>query len=186
MDLALAGKRALVTGSSSGIGAEIARMLAAEGVSVVVHGRDQARTQAVATEIETAGGQAAMALGDLTSDHGASAVIAAARRAFGGIDILVNNFGGSASVTHRTWFDAPLEEWAENYRHNVLAAVRMIQAFVPEMRGRRWGRVIQISSTAAPPRRFDEGDYHGQSLVDYRQLPRIGPGARGSRSRSRS
>jgi hypothetical protein len=59
MDMQLKGKRALVTGSSSGIGAEIAGMLAAEGVKVVVHGRDQARTQAVATEIETARGQAA-------------------------------------------------------------------------------------------------------------------------------
>ena len=78
MDMQLKGKRALVTGSSSGIGAEIARMLAAEGVKVVVHGRDQARTQAVATEIETAGGQAATALGDLTTDDGAAAVIEAA------------------------------------------------------------------------------------------------------------
>jgi glutamyl-tRNA reductase len=59
MDMQLKGKRALVTGSSSGIRAEIAGMLAAEGVKVVVHGRDQARTQAVATEIETASGQAA-------------------------------------------------------------------------------------------------------------------------------
>ena len=72
MDMQLKGKRALVTGSSSGIGAEIARMLAAEGVKVIVHGRDQARRQAVATEIETGGGQAATALGDLTTDDGAT------------------------------------------------------------------------------------------------------------------
>lgn len=149
MDMQLKGKRALVTGSSSGIGAEIARMLAAEGVKVVVHGRDPGRTRAVATEIETAGGQAATALGDLTTDEGAAAVIEAAQRAFGGIDILVNNVGGSASVAHPTWFEAPLEEWAENYRHNTLAAVRLIQAFVPGMRERRWGRVIQISSRNA-------------------------------------
>ena len=149
MDMQLKGKRALVTGSSSGIGAEIARMLAAEGVKVVVHGRDEARTQAVATEIETAGGQAATALGDLTKDGGATAVIEAALHAFDGIDILVNNVGGPASVAHRTWFDAPLEEWAETYRHNALAAVRLIQAFVPGMRERRWGRVIQISSRNA-------------------------------------
>jgi 3-oxoacyl-[acyl-carrier protein] reductase len=149
MDLQLKGRRALVTGSSSGIGAEIARMLAAEGVKVVVHGRDRARTQAVAAELETAGGQAATALGDLTTDDGATAVIEAARQAFGGIDILVNNAGGSASVAQPTWFDAPIEEWAENYRHNTLAVVRLIQAFVPGMRERRWGRVIQISSRNA-------------------------------------
>jgi 3-oxoacyl-[acyl-carrier protein] reductase len=149
MDLELVGKRALVTGSSSGIGAEIARMLAAEGVAVVVHGRDRARTQAVATGIEAAGGRAATALGDLTSDQGATAVIEVARQAFDGIDILVNNVGGSASMAHPTWFDAPLEEWAENYHHNALAAVRLIRAFVPEMRDRRWGRVIQITSRNA-------------------------------------
>lgn len=149
MDLQLKGKRALVTGSSSGIGAEIARMLAAEGVKAVVHGRDAARTQAVAKEIEDSGGQAAIALGDLTRDDGAKAVIEAAGRAFGGIDILVNNVGGSASVERPTWFDAPLEEWAENYSHNTLVAVRLIQAFVPGMRERRWGRVIQISSRNA-------------------------------------
>jgi NAD(P)-dependent dehydrogenase (short-subunit alcohol dehydrogenase family) len=74
MDMQLAGKRALVTGSSSGIGAEIARIVAAEGVKVVVHGRNQARTQAVATEIETAGGQAATALGNPTTAEGATAV----------------------------------------------------------------------------------------------------------------
>lgn len=59
MDLQLAGKRALITGSSSGIGSEIARMLAAEGIGVVVHGRNAERTQAVVRQIEDAGGRAA-------------------------------------------------------------------------------------------------------------------------------
>ena len=57
MNLHLHGKRALVTGSSSGIGAEIARMLASEGVKVVVHGRDETRAKAVTKEIDSAGGQ---------------------------------------------------------------------------------------------------------------------------------
>jgi 3-oxoacyl-[acyl-carrier protein] reductase len=149
MDLGLAGKRALVTGSSSGIGAEIARMLAAEGVKVVVHGRDGARAQGVISDIEGSGGSAKVALGDLTTDDGGAVVIDDASRAFDGIDILVNNVGGSASVSHPTWFDAPLEEWAENYRNNALVAVRLIQAFVPAMRKRGWGRVIQISSRNA-------------------------------------
>jgi 3-oxoacyl-[acyl-carrier protein] reductase len=149
MDLGLAGKRALVTGSSSGIGAEIARMLAAEGVKVVVHGRDAARAHSVSSDIEASGGSAKVALGDLTTDDGGAAVIEEASRAFDGIDILVNNVGGSASVTHPTWFDASLKEWAENYRHNALVAVRLIKAFVPGMRERRWGRVIQISSRNA-------------------------------------
>jgi 3-oxoacyl-[acyl-carrier protein] reductase len=76
-------------------------------------------------------------------------VIEATQQAFGRIDILVNNVGGSASVSHPTWFDAPVEEWADNYRSNTLVAVRLIKAFVPAMRDRGWGRVIQISSRNA-------------------------------------
>lgn len=94
MDLQLAGKRALVTGSSSGIGSEIARMLAAEGIGVVVHGRNAERTQAVVRQIEDAGGRPAIALGDLMTEDGKAAVIDATGRAFGGVDILVNNTGG--------------------------------------------------------------------------------------------
>jgi len=149
MDLQLAGKRALITGSTSGIGAEIARMLALEGVKVVVHGRDRGRAQGVVTEIEAKGGQAAMALGDLMTAEGVAAVIRATEQAFGSIDILVNNAGGSNSATAPGWFDTPVEEWIDSYRHNALPAVRLAQAFVPAMRQRGWGRVIQISSRNA-------------------------------------
>jgi NAD(P)-dependent dehydrogenase (short-subunit alcohol dehydrogenase family) len=76
-------------------------------------------------------------------------VIGAAQEAFGGIDILVNNVGGPASYSHSTWFDAPLEEWATSFHHNTLVAVRLIQAFVPAMKERGWGRAIQISSRNA-------------------------------------
>lgn len=92
MDLRLAGKRALVTGSSSGIGEAIAKLLAAEGVAVVVHGRDESRANAVAEAIRAKGGEAEVALGDLTTDAGAD-VVAVAAQAFGPIDILVNNAG---------------------------------------------------------------------------------------------
>ena len=149
MDLQLADKRALITGSTSGIGAEIARMLALEGVKVVVHGRDRGRAQAVIAGIEAKGGQAAAALGDLSTAGGTKAVIEAAEQAFGGIDILVNNAGGSNSASAPGWFETPVEEWVDSYRQNTLPAVRLAQAFVPRMREREWGRVIQISSRNA-------------------------------------
>jgi len=149
MDLQLADKRALVTGSTSGIGAEIARMLALEGVKVVVHGRDRVRAQSVAADIEAKGGQATLALGDLMTADGVEAVIKATEHALGNLDILVNNAGGSNSATAPGWFETPLEEWTESYRQNALPAVRLAQAFVPAMRQRRWGRVIQISSRNA-------------------------------------
>ena len=149
MDLQLTDKRALVTGSTSGIGAEIARMLALEGVKVVVHGRDRDRAQAVAAGIEARGGQAAIALGDLMTAEGVAAIVTAAEQSFGGLDILVNNAGGSNSAMSSGWFDTPVEEWAESYRQNTLPAVRLAQAFVPSMRKAGWGRVIQISSRNA-------------------------------------
>ncbi len=149
MDLQLKDKRALVTGSSSGIGAEIARMLASEGVRVIVHGRDRARADAVVTEIEAKGHRADMALGDLMTADGIETVIETTNRAFGGIDILVNNAGGSNSRNAAGWFETPLDEWTEGYRQNALPAVRLAQAFVPAMRDRGWGRVIQISSRNA-------------------------------------
>ena len=78
MDLRLAGKRALVTGSSSGIGEAIVSLLAAEGVAVVVHGRSVSRANAVAEAIRAGGGKAEVVLGDLTTDTGADAVADAA------------------------------------------------------------------------------------------------------------
>jgi 3-oxoacyl-[acyl-carrier protein] reductase len=156
MDLQLAGKRALVTGSSSGIGSEIARMLAAEGIGVVVHGRNAERTQAVVRQIEDAGGRAAIALGDLMTEDGKAAVIDATGRAFGGIDILVNNAGGASSVA---WFETTGEEWTDSYRQNTLPAVALAQAFVPGMRERGWGRCIQISSRNAISAYAEFGPY---------------------------
>jgi 3-oxoacyl-[acyl-carrier protein] reductase len=149
MDLQLAGKRALVTGSTSGIGAEIARMLGMEGVRVLVHGRNQARAEQVVDGITAGGGQAATCLGDLRTTEGSGTAISKAEQAFGGVDILVNNAGASDATSYPGWFDMPPEEWAENYQQNTLPAVRLARALVPAMRERGWGRVINISSRNA-------------------------------------
>src|SRR5258705_4714794 len=130
MDLRLAGKRALVTGSSAGLGEAIAKLLAAEGVGIVVHGRDEGRTNAVAEAIRAEGGRADVALGDLATDAGAD-VVAAAALAGGDVDILVNNAGG---YHHLPWMEATPRHWVETYEANVLSGVRMIQRLVPRMR----------------------------------------------------
>jgi NAD(P)-dependent dehydrogenase (short-subunit alcohol dehydrogenase family) len=140
MDLRLAGKRALVTGSSSGIGEAIVKLLVAEGVAVVVHGRDESRANAVAEAIRAEGGSAEVALGDLTTDAGAD-VVAAAALASGPIDILVNNAG---VIGYLSWTEVTVADWAQTYNSNVISGVRMIQRLVPQMRERHWGRVIQI------------------------------------------
>ena len=107
MDLYLTGKRALVSGSSSGIGAECARRLAQEGCLVVVHGRDCKRAEQTATDIRAAGGQAAVTVGDLETDEGADQVANGALQAFGGIDILVNNAGLLIRADDPDWTTVP-------------------------------------------------------------------------------
>lgn len=146
MNLNLTGKRALVTGSSAGIGAEIARVLVQEGASVVVHGRNAERANILAAEIRAAGGSAAVTLGELTNDSDAERVAREAENAFGGVDILVNN-AGSYPIT--AWWDTPPDVWLETYNTDVVAGVRLVKSLVPGMIERGWGRVIQIASRAA-------------------------------------
>lgn len=148
MDLGLAGRRALITGSSAGIGAGIAARLAAEGARICVHGRDAARAEEVAHAVAAAGGEAHVALGELTNDAGAAAVAETARAALGGIDILVNVTGGTGDDSF-TWDSTAPADWAAQYELNTLSAVRMINLAVPGMKEAGWGRLLQIGSIAA-------------------------------------
>src|ERR1700719_3781393 len=141
MDLYLTGKRALISGSSSGIGAECARRLAAEGCQVVIHGRHRERAEATAEDIRKAGGQAAVTTGDLERDEDANRVAADALKAFGGIDILVNNAGLLIRGDNPDWTTVPPSDWLRSFNINVVAAVRLAQKLVPPMIERGWGRV---------------------------------------------
>ncbi|WP_432943832.1 SDR family NAD(P)-dependent oxidoreductase [Kribbella sp. CA-253562] len=143
MELGLAGRKVLVTGSSSGLGAEVARVLAAEGAAVVVHGRDQERAEQVAKEIVADGGKASVAIGDLGTEEGADEVARAAT-VDGPVDVLVNNVGVFEPA--KGWADLKAADWARLYDVNVLTSVRLIERLVPAMRERGWGRVIQIGS----------------------------------------
>ena len=147
MDLYLKGRRALVTGSSSGIGEAIAHMLAEEGAVVVVHGRNRERAEKVAADINAAG----VAIGDLSTDEGAAAVHSAAVAALGGnIEILINNAGGSSTGnTSRPPLDIGIADWVSNYNANALGSVRMVHLAVPDMVAATFGRVINVSSAVA-------------------------------------
>lgn len=160
MDFHLRGKRALITGASGGIGACIAATLAAEGVAVVVHGRDEARASAVVRQTATAGGAAVIALGDLATEAGAEATAVAADKAFGGIDILVNNAGApSDAALGMGLFDIEPKEWIATYERNLISALRLSGYFSPQMKERGWGRIIQITSSLAYAPRGIQGDY---------------------------
>jgi len=147
MDLQLKGRRVLVTGSSSGIGEGVARMLAEEGALVVVHGRSRERAEKVASDINAAGA----AIGDLSSDEGAESVHAAAVAALGGnVEILINNAGGSSTGnTTKTPIEISIADYLSNYHMNALGAIRLCRLAVPDMVAARFGRVINVSSAVA-------------------------------------
>ncbi|MBD2463557.1 SDR family oxidoreductase [Oscillatoria sp. FACHB-1407] len=144
MDLQLKDKRALVTGSSTGTGAEIAKTLAREGAYVIVHDRDRHRSEAVAADIREEGGKAAVVIGDLGSVTTAQQVAKDARDAFGGVDILINNAG--LIGYYETWDDVNDQNWAQMYDGVVLVIVRLINALKPHMETLGWGRIINIAS----------------------------------------
>jgi len=142
----LAGRTAFVTGSSRGIGAAIARRLAADGARVVVHAREQAgKAAAVAEAIRAAGGLADIVLGDLAEGETAARLVREAHGLCGGLDILVLNAGGGSSGLAA---DLPLETidrvLALNLRATILASAEFARLTVSDQ-----GRVVFISSGMA-------------------------------------
>lgn len=146
MDLELDGRSALVTGSYRGTGAGIARVLAAEGMRVFVHGLEDGQAEPVAAELAEAGGDAVAVTGDVRTDAGAEAV-ADAVLAAGGIDVLVNNFGRAEGAG---WLDGASEDWTRMWETNVLSAARMVRLLVPSMKERGpGGRVLFVSTVGS-------------------------------------
>ncbi|MCZ7570232.1 MAG: SDR family oxidoreductase [Ardenticatenaceae bacterium] len=141
-------KVAFVTGSSRGIGAAIARLFAQEGAKVVVHGRDTQALSAVQAEIEQAGGQAMHVAADITRFAEIETMRHQIEQAFGPVDILVANAGGSSTMP------GPLEQISEEGWHasvdgNLTATFLTIKSFLPGMKVRKAGNIITISSSAA-------------------------------------
>jgi 3-oxoacyl-[acyl-carrier protein] reductase len=156
---ALESKVALVTGSSRGIGAAIARLFAREGARVVVHGRDRAALSAVRAQIEQDGGKALDVAGDVTQFADIEAKRRRIEEEFGPVEILVANAAGGRVMP------GPLEEITEEAWHSsvdgsLTATFLTIKSFLPGMKQRGAGSILTISSAAA--RRP-----HPQSPVPY-------------------
>ncbi|GAB7522410.1 SDR family NAD(P)-dependent oxidoreductase [Paraburkholderia sp. 2C] len=140
---------ALITGSTSGIGAAVARRLSSEGFSVVLHSRSSVETgQALAREL----GSATYVQADLADDANRVRLIREAVAAWGRLDVLVNNAGISRVIPHTDLTDATPAVWSELYEVNVIAPFRLIAEAEPALRdAARRGRpssVINISSHA--------------------------------------
>ena len=151
IDLDLAGKRAVVTGASLGIGAAVVKELADMGASVIFCARRQDSVDALAGYSERVTG--------LVADMGEAASTDSfldAIEAQGGADILVNNVGASPS---RNFLYMSDEDWQSLHELNLMSAVRCTRRLLPKMRSQKWGRVVMIASGAAK--------YPSAALIDY-------------------
>src|SRR4051812_9051135 len=168
MELDLVGKIAVVTGASVGIGREIARVLAAEGAQTVIIARRGNLLEELQQEIEKRGGKRPLAItADLYDGASPARIREQVLQHFGHADILVNNAGRGAvfhgaKFDHQTYVeslegpgsvpatDTVEDAWEKSFAINLTAVRRMTHAFLPEMKERKWGRVINITGSAEP------------------------------------
>jgi 3-oxoacyl-[acyl-carrier protein] reductase len=139
MDLGIAGRVALVTGASKGLGLGVATALAQEGATVAISSRSRAQIEAAATRIN-----ARAFVHDASDVDSAPDLVDKVENELGPIDILVTNSGGPPAGADALGFTR--EQWQSAYEMLVLGAVSLIEAAVPGMRERRWGRVLSLSS----------------------------------------
>jgi len=144
MNLGVHARTAVVTGSTAGIGLAIATALVAEGASVVVNGRTQARVTAAIEQIRQTveGAQVRGVAADLGTASGVEAFVREVPEA----DVLVNNLG---IFEEKPFGEIPDADWMRFFEVNVLSGVRLARRYVPGMTARKWGRVIFISSESA-------------------------------------
>jgi NAD(P)-dependent dehydrogenase (short-subunit alcohol dehydrogenase family) len=141
MDLGLKGKRALVTGSTAGIGFATAELLAQEGAHVIVNGRTQERVDAAIQKLRASAPGASVS--GLATDAGTAAGCAALILAEPNVDVLVNNMG---IFEPKPFEEIPDEDWMRFFEVNVLSGVRLSRGYLPGMRARNWGRIVFVSS----------------------------------------
>lgn len=143
MDLGIKGRKALVTGASTGIGKAIARGLAAEGVELLMTSRDPDRLATAVAEVGETGATVHSLPSDVTTAQGCAAIAEAAMDQFGTVDILINNAGNSrprpaGEFDEEAW-------WEEAFALNFSAARRLTNALLPAMQAQQWGRIVTLT-----------------------------------------
>ncbi|NLY65888.1 MAG: SDR family oxidoreductase [Alcaligenaceae bacterium] len=142
MDLNIAGKQALVCGASKGLGFACARALVQEGVNVTLVARTESTLQQAAENLQAiAAGNVQYVVADVTTPEGRERALQACRQ----VDILVNNAGGPPPGDFRQW---SLEDWAKALNDNMLSAIELIRLTLDPMIQNRFGRIVNITSSA--------------------------------------
>jgi NAD(P)-dependent dehydrogenase (short-subunit alcohol dehydrogenase family) len=152
----LGGHKAVVTGASVGIGAEVVRVLAGAGCDVAFCARTADAVDQLAAELEALPGRVFPFVADMSDGPDVARFCDDLEQQLGQPDILVNNVGASPS---RNFLYMSDDDWEDLLRLNLLSAVRCTRRFLPGMRKNRWGRVIMVSTAAAK--------YPGAALIDY-------------------
>jgi len=145
----LDGKVALVTGAGRGIGRDYALGFAGDGARVVVADIDQAAAASVAEEASTGGAEALPVRVDVADESSVEAMAAAAMERFGRVDMLINNAGLWGDLQILPLPTTPLEYWNHVFAVNVTGAFLCARSLLPQMRERRWGRIVNQSSAGA-------------------------------------
>jgi glucose 1-dehydrogenase len=143
----LAGQVAIITGGGRGIGRAIALRFAREGASVLLAARTQSQTEAVAAELKAAGHKAAAIAADVSQESDCQAIVSAARKQFGHVDVLVNNAGVLGPV--KPVEEISPKEWDEVIAINLRGPYLLSRLVLPEMYQRGSGAIINVSSVAA-------------------------------------
>ncbi len=144
MNLSLSGKVALVSAASKGLGKAIALELSKEGAHVAICARGEERLQKTKEEIEKeTGGKVFAYRADITKYEDIKAFVSKTREVFGPIDILVTNAGGPPAGE---FFDFTDEDWQAAFELNLMSVIRLIREVVPDMKEKKWGRIINMSS----------------------------------------
>jgi NAD(P)-dependent dehydrogenase (short-subunit alcohol dehydrogenase family) len=142
--LQLAGKRALVTGSTAGIGFAIAEALTREGAHVIVNGRTASRVEAALKALDKLGN--GVKTEGVAADLGTAEGVETAIQRFSDLDILVNNLG---IFEPKPFEEIPDADWLRFFEVNVLSGVRLSRQYLPGMKQRNWGRILFVSSESA-------------------------------------
>jgi len=143
--ISLQGKWSLVTGASRGVGLHVSEGLAQLGSNVVLHSRELAHTRALAARLEGLGVKVVAVSGELADPAQVDAMLDAALRAAGRIDVLYNNAAIMTPWRGNPW-EIPAEDFRRSFEVNVISLVRICHRLVPPMLARGWGRVINVTS----------------------------------------